>query len=159
MVGPAPKRELLDADRFQILESEALGLLSFSAPDGKYYNLSGVGQQIRAALLKGAFFKPITQEYFEALFELIAESKISDEKLRQDLIAQAVIDTDNNILPAGQHLTRAGDLYFNGIFDQAKSIDIDETEFGVLSTIKEIDDKGKNSGYLATKGTIRKVIL
>jgi len=158
LVGPAPKRELLDADRFQILESEALGLLSFSAPDGKYYNLSGVGQQIRAALLKGAFFKPITQEYFEALFELIAEGDISDEKLRQDLIAQAVIDTDNNILPAGEHLTRAGDLYFNGIFDEAESIDIDETEFGVLATIKEINDKN-NSSFLATKDNIRKEFI
>ena len=67
LVGPAPKRELLDADKFQILEAEALRLLSFSAPDAKYYNLSGAGQQMRAALLKGAFFKPIVQDYFDVL--------------------------------------------------------------------------------------------
>jgi len=156
LVGPAPKRELLDADRFQILESEALRLLSFSAPDAKYYNLSGVGQQIRAALLKGAFFKPITQEYFEALFGLVGGNEISDETLKQDLIAQAVIDTEGNILPAGEHLLRAGDLYFHGFYDDPMSIDIDETEFGVLATIKEINDKtAQNPDYLATKATIK----
>ncbi len=156
LVGPAPKRELLDADRFQILESEALRLLSFSAPDAKYYNLSGVGQQIRAALLKGAFFKPITQEYFEALFGLVGGNDIADAELKQDLIAQAVIDNQGNILPAGEHLLRAGDLYFHGFYDDPMSIDIDETEFGVLATIKEINDKtGQNPDYLATKSHIK----
>jgi len=156
LVGPAPKRELLDADKFQIMESEALRLLSFSAPEGQYYNLSGVGQQIRAALLKGAFFKPITQEYFEALFQLVAGGEINDEQLKQDMIAQAVIDTDNNILPAGEHLLRAGDLYFHGFYDEPMSIDIDEVEFGVLATIKEINDEtDKNPEFLATKDNIK----
>ncbi len=156
LVGPAPKRELLDADKFQIMESEALRLLSFSAPEGHYYNLSGVGQQIRAALLKGAFFKPITQEYFEALFQLVAGGDIDDEQLKQDLIAQAVIDADNNILPAGEHLLRAGDLYFHGFYDEPMSIDIDEVEFGVLATIKEINDETvKNPEFLATKDNIK----
>ncbi len=158
LVGPAPKRELLDADKFQILESEALGLLSFSAPDAKYFNLSGIGQQIRAALLKGAFFKPITQEYFEALFELVAGGEITDNQLKQDLVAQAVIDEQGNILPAGEHLLRAGDLFFHGYYDDPMSIDIDETEFGVLATIKEINDKG-NPDYLATKDHIRKEFI
>ena len=156
LVGPAPKRELLDADKFQIMESEALRLLSFSAPEGHYYNLNGVGQQIRAALLKGAFFKPITQEYFEALFQVANGYDIEDEKLKQDLIAQAVIDTDGNILPAGKHLLRAGDLYFNGFYDDAMSIDIDEVELGVLATIKEINDETtKNPSILATKDHIK----
>jgi len=156
LVGPAPKRELLEADKFQILESEALRLLAFSAPEGNYYNLTGVGQQIRAALLKGAFFKPITQEYFEALFKLVAGEDIADEKLKQDLIAQAVIDENGQILPAGEHLLRAGDLYFHGFYDDAMSIDIDEVEFGVLSTIKEINDKMRNNPEeLATKEQIK----
>ncbi len=156
LIGPAPKRELLDADKFQILESEALRLLSFSAPDGNYYNLSGIGQQIRAALLKGAFFKPITQEYFEALFQLVAGDDIKDEQLKQDLIAQAVIDEQGNILPAGEHLLRAGDLYFHGFYDDPMSIDIDEVELGVLSTIKEINDKtAQNPEELATKDRIK----
>jgi len=156
LIGPAPKRELLEADKFQIMESEALRLLSFSAPDGNFYNLSGVGQQIKAALLKGAFFKPITQEYFEALFELVAGGDIEDEQLKQDLIAQAVIDTDANILPAGAHLLRAGDLYFHGFYDEPMSIDIDEVEFGVLATIKEINDETiKNPEFFATKANIK----
>ncbi len=158
LTGPAPKRELLDADRFQILEAEALRLLSFSAPDAKYYTLSGIGQQIRAALLKGAFFKPVTQAYFEALFELVAGGDIEDNQLKQDLIAQAVIDEKNNILPAGEHLLRAGDLYFYGFYDEPMSIDIDETEFGVLATIKEINDKA-NADFLATKDNIRKEFI
>ncbi len=156
LVGPAPKRELLEADKFQILESEALRLLSFSAPEGQYYNLSGVGQQVRAALLKGAFFKPITQEYFEALFQLVAGNEIEDQELKEDLIAQAVIDPDGNILPAGEHLLRAGDLYFHGFYDDPMSIDIDEIEFGVLATIKEINDETtKNPEFLATKDNIK----
>ena len=157
LVGPAPKRELLDADKFQIMESEALRLLSFSAPEGHYYNLSGIGQQIRAALLKGAFFKPITQEYLEAVMTIDEGFDIEDEKLKQDLIAQAVIDSEGNILPAGEHLLRAADLYFNGFYDDAMSIDIDEVEFGVLATIKEINDEAaKNASILATKDQIKK---
>ena len=157
LVGPAPKRELLDADRFQILEAEALGLLSFSAPDAKYFNLSGAGQQIRAALLKGAFFKTIIQDYFDALLKLKAGEQIENEKLNQDLMAQAVIDDKGNILPAGDHLLRAYELMNSPIKLKAMSIDIDETEYGVLSTIKEINDKTtKNPDYLATKENIRK---
>jgi len=115
-----------------------------------------VGQQIKAALHKGAFFKPITQAYFEALFELAAGGDIEDEQLKQDLIAQAVIDPDANILPAGAHLLRAGDLYFHGFYDEPMSIDIDEVEFGVLATIKEINaETAKNPEFLATKANIK----
>jgi hypothetical protein len=108
--GPSPKRELLEADKFQILESEALRLMAFSAPLGAYYNLTGVGQQIRAALLKGAFFKPITEEYLQAVLDL-SENIPVDKELKNDLVAQAVINEDEEFLPAGVHLLRAADLY------------------------------------------------
>ena len=157
MTGPAPKRSLLDADSIQILEAEALGLLSFSAPEAKYYNLSGTGQQIKAALLKGAFFKTITEDYFDALFELLETGDISDAGLKQDLIAQAVIDTEGNLLPAGEHLLKAAELYYFPVYeDTGSSIDIDEIEFGVLATIKEIEEKSsQNPDYLATKKHIK----
>ncbi len=158
--GPAHKRFLLEADKFQILESEALRLLSYSAPNGLYYNLTGIGQQVRAALLKGAFFKPITQEYFEALFELVNGGDI-DEELRKDFLAQAVINEAGDLLPAGVHLLRAGDLYFNGYYDdEAQSIDIDELEFDVMQTIAEIEEKSKsNPEYIATKDNIQRELI
>jgi hypothetical protein len=157
--GPAHKRNLLDADKFQILESEALRMLAFSAPDGLYYNLTGVGQQVRAALLKGAFFRPITQEYFEALFELINGGEI-DPELKEDLVAQAVITEEGELLPAGNHLVRAGDLYFHGYYDDPMSIDIDELEFDVLKTVQEIQEKSKqNPEYIATKENIKNELI
>jgi len=158
LVGPAPKRELLETDKYRILEAEALRLLTFSSPDAKYYNLTGFGQQIRAALLKGAFFKPITLEQLEAMLSLLSFDDIEDDEIRKDLIAQAVIDDDDNLLPAGKHLMQAAILYENTFFDilDTQTIDVDEIEFGVLTTIKEINDKSKqNPDYLATKSNIR----
>jgi hypothetical protein len=158
-VGPAPKRDLLAADNEQILEAEALRLLAYTANGGAYYNLTGVGQQLKAALLKGAFFKPITPAYFEAIFSIIEGQEI-DENLRLDLVAQAVIDDKGEILPSGLHLLRAADLYFNGFYDDAMSIDIDELEFSLLQVIKEINKKTEsNPEYLATKKNIKSELI
>ncbi len=157
--GPSPKRELLEADKFEILESEALRLMAFSAPHGTFYNLTGIGQQIRAALLKGAFFKPITEEYFEAVLNLSDNLPI-DDNLKKDLIAQAVITEEGDFLPAGVHLLRAADLYFDEFSIEPMSVDIDELEFGILQTIKEIEEKSeKNPDYLATKSNIRSAFI
>ena len=157
--GPSPKRELLAADKFQILEAEALRLMAFSAPTAEFYNFTGVGQQIRAALLKGAFFKPITQEYLEAVMDL-AEGIEIDEELKKDLMAQAVIDEKGEFLPAGVHLLRAADLYFDDYSIEPMSIDIDELEFEVLKTIDEILKKSEtNPEYLPTKKNVKKELI
>ncbi len=157
--GPSPKRELLDADKFQILEAEAMRLLAFSAPRAEYYNLTGTGQQIRAALLKGAFFKPITEEYLKGFLDFYYDEDV-DEELIEDFIAQAVIDEEGELLPAGEHLIRAADYYFEDIYLDPLSIDIDELEWGILQTIKEINDKSKqNPDYLATKANIRSAFI
>ncbi len=157
--GPSPKRELLDADKFQILEAEALRLMAFSAPRAEYYNLTGTGQQIRAALLKGAFFKPITEEYLEGILAYYYDEEV-DEELIKDFIAQAVINEKGELLPAGEHLIRAADYYFEGTYSDFLSIDIDELEWGILETIKEINDKTRqNPDYLATKANIRAAFI
>ena len=158
-VGPAPKRDLLAADINQIIEAEALRLLAYTANGGSYYNFTGVGQQLRAALLKGAFFKTITPAYFEAIFAVVEGEEI-DENLRLDLVAQAVIDDKNEVLPAGLHLLRAADLYFNGFYDDAMSIDIDELEFSLMQVIEEINKKSeKNPEYVATKKNIKNELI
>ena len=158
-VGPAPKRDLLAADENQILEAEALRLLSYTANGGAYYNFTGVGQQLRAALLKGAFFKNITPTYFEAIFALVEGEEI-DENLRLDLVTQAVIDDKNEVLPAGLHLLRAADLYFNGFYDDVMSIDIDELELSLLQVIKAIAKKTEsNPEYVATKKNIKSELI
>ncbi len=157
--GPSPKRELLDADKFQILESEALRLMAFSAPLGAYYNLTGIGQQIRAALLKGAFFKPITEEYLKAVINLSEGFKISDF-MKKDLVAQAVITEEDEFLPAGKHLLRAADLYYDEFHIEPLSIDIDELELGILQTISEIEEKSKqNPDYVASKSNIKSAFI
>lgn len=158
-VGPAPKRDLLAAHNNEIIEAEALRLLSFTPNGGVYYNFTGIGHQLRAALLKGAFFKTITPSYFEAIFALV-EGKEIEEDLRLDLVAQAVIDDKNELLPAGLHLLKAADLYFNGFFDDAMSIDIDELEFSLLEVIQEISKKTKtNPDYIATKKNIKNELI
>ncbi|NPA45982.1 MAG: DUF505 domain-containing protein [Chlorobi bacterium] len=153
--GPSPKRELLDADKFQILESEALRLMAFSAPLGSYYNLTGTGQQLRAALLKGAFFKPIKEEHLQGILDLVAGFPVNDD-IKKDFLAQAVIDEDENLLPAGEHLLRAADLFYDEFSIEPLSIDIDELEYGILETIKEIEEKSaQNPDYTATKKNIK----
>ncbi|NPA42569.1 MAG: DUF505 domain-containing protein [Chlorobi bacterium] len=157
--GPSPKRELLEADKFQILESEALRLMAFSAPLGSYYNLTGTGQQMRAALLKGAFFKPIKDEHLQAIMDY-AEGRPINDDIKQDFIAQAVISEDGEILPAGMHLLRAADLYYDEFHIEPLSIDIDELEYGILETIKEIEDKSQeNPEYLPYKKNIKSAFV
>ncbi len=157
--GPSPKRELLDADKFQILESEALRLMSFSAPSGAYYNLTGIGQQIRAALLKGAFFKPVTEEYLQAMLDISENIPVADE-LKKDLVAQALITEQGDFLPAGVHLLRAADLFYDEFHIEPMSIDIDELELGILQTIREIEEKyQQNPDYKATKKNIKSAFI
>ncbi len=156
--GPSPKRMLLEADKFQIWEAEAQRLLSFSAPVGEYYNLSGTGQQIRAALLKGAFFKPVTTEYLDAIIRhyYYGEQDPIDEGLKQDFIAQGIIDKNGDLLPAGEHLLRAAELFVDELSPEPMSIDIDEAEQGILEVIDEINTKTeKNPDYIANKKNIK----
>ncbi len=153
--GPSPKRMLLEADKFQIMEAEAMRMLSFNAPTGEYYNLSGFGQQMRAALLKGAFFKPVTSEHLNGILDYEAFGKIDDD-IKKDFIAQAVIDEEGKLLPAGEHLLRAAELFIDELSIEPMSIDIDEAEAGILETIDEINKKtAENPDYVATKKNIK----
>lgn len=159
--GPSHKRNLLEADKYQVLEAEALNLLSFTAPDGLYYNLTGIGQQLRASLLKGAFIHPIKSEYIQALFDL-SEGKEIDLQIKNELITQGVITEDAQLLPAGKNLLSAGKLFYNRDknYMNYMSIDIDELEFDVLLAVKEINEKNKsNPEYIATKKNIKNLLI
>ncbi len=159
--GPSPKRNLVaaDIDKHVLLDLEAQRLIAFSAPAGAYYNLTGLGQQLQAALRTGAFTDTLTPEMLQAV-RSIASGESIDEALHVRLVAQAVVSDDGRLLPAGKHLAAASRIYFDGYITEPFSIDIDEVELATLQAIADLEDKFQaNPQEAPTKERIRREVI
>ncbi len=119
----------------EIYQLEAMRLITFSVPFGNSYSLTGLGQQIRAGLIKGLGFSfSLTDEILSYLLRLDRLNEEEKEKLMQI----GAIDSDENILPAGKHLTLAAKLIFEGPITINPSVEIDEEDFLCLNIINEL---------------------
>jgi len=138
--GPAYKKFLPPA-RTELLELEAMRLLAFSIPVSDVYTLSGLGQQIRAALIKGAPALPVTvdEEILDAIYSYTVESRPLPPLMRDRLLALAYITEDENLTEAGRHLLVAARIYFEGPIILNPSIHLDLEDVEVLKKIDELE--------------------
>lgn len=138
--GPAYKKFLPPA-KTELLELEAMRLLAFSIPVSDVYTLTGLGQQIRAAIIKGAPALPVIvdEEILDAIYSYAVESYPLPPYVRDRLLALAYITEDENLTDAGRHLLVAARIYFEGpiILNPSIHLDIEDTE--VLKKIDELE--------------------
>ncbi|GEM_PF-886684 len=152
--GPGKKSLLNFIPDLDLWTLEAQRILTFSLPYGNFYSLTGPGQQIRAALIKGSVFPfPLTEELIaNMLYEPIPKAALPQ------LQAVGAVDELGNILPAGEHLKKAAQLLRTPI-TVAPSMDLDELDLDVLFLIKEIEEKEKsNPEFKPTYKNLRKHI-
>ena len=164
--GPGLKSILkltADVGKHELFELEAQRLIAFSAPKSDVYALTGLGQQIRAGLLKSAPALPInvSAEILEALAKIVEEGKDAvDQEMFEKLVAQAYIDEDGNLLPGGRHLYLAWKIYTKQVKTDPWTVDFDEVEIEILKAIEKIWETHKeNPEIFPTKEEIWKFVF
>ncbi len=131
--GPG-KKSFLPLTKEEVMQLEAMGLLTFSLPYGNNYSLTGAGQQIRAGLLKGAAVNfPLTDEILVSLLEGEPQG---EEK--EKLMLMGAIDKNGNLFPAGEHFLKAAQLLYVEPITVNPSIDIDLQDLTILEIIEEL---------------------
>ena len=140
-IPPGPgKKSFLELEKEDIFQLEAMRLLTFSVPFGNSYSLTGIGQQIRAGLIKGLGFSfPLTDEILSYLLRLESLMEAEKEKLMQI----GAINAQKELLPAGKHLLMAAKLMFEGPITLNPSVEIEEEDFLCLRIIDELWKKNE----------------
>ncbi len=148
--GPG-KKSLLPFSREEIYELEAMRLISFSVPKGNSYSLTGSGQQIRAALIKGLSPGPVLKD------DLLASSLMDnpDQKTKEKLQAAGAMDSSGGLLPAGRSLRCAARLLYVEPMEFIPAVSIDKTAFLALGSISELQEG--NSGGTETAPDMKAV--
>ncbi len=152
--GPG-KKSLLPFERNEIYELEAMRLLTFSLPFGNSYSLTGGGQQLRAALLKGLAPGQVLDD---ELITLILKDE-QDEQTITALQAVGAINDKGELLPAGRALYAAATLLYVSPVVMNPSVSIEHNDFNVMETIETLWEKNKdNPEILPNNKTVKNVM-
>ena len=153
--GPAGVHLLPSANR-SILALEAQRLLSFSPPNGQIYALSGLGQQIRAALIHGAPALPVLvdERILQGILDLWKGKGPVEKPLFDRLLALAYVDEEGNLLEAGKHLVTAARIYFEGPITDNPSVHLSLEAVRVLKALGDLEETGET----ATEETLQSLL-
>ncbi len=139
-MGPAKVLDTIDIDDELVLELEAQRLIAFSMPPGDFFNFTGLGQKIKEAIEKGA--QPFPVAVSVDIMVSVKRAKENPQELTQTeaetLMAMAYIDEDLNLLPAGEALYAAYELYTKGPLLLTPSIVLEDPDIEILFTIEEL---------------------
>lgn len=138
--GPG-KKSLLPFTREEIYELEAMRLLTFSLPFGNSYSLTGGGQQLRAALLKGLSPGNVLDD---ELLSLILKEEHDEEAITR-LQAIGAIDDKGELLPAGRSFYEAARLLYVSPITFNPAVCIRDRDFNTLEAIEALWDKNKDN--------------
>ncbi len=138
--GPGGKF-LLPFTREEIHDLEAMRLMTFSLPFGNSYSLTGGGQQIRAALIKGLSPGNVLDDEF---FTMILREKHDQEALVK-LQEIGAVNKDGELLPAGRSLYAAARLLYVSPIIMNPSVCISERDFAVIEAIEALWGKNKEN--------------
>lgn len=141
--GPGSVKFLPRADK-QLLVLESMRLLAYSVPASDVYTLTGLGQQIRAAIITGTPFGDVylNEEMLDTIMSISEGNIPQDKELLERMQSLGYIDSSLNLLPAGKHLLSAARIYFEGPITTNPSIHISPEEHFVLLKISEGDEEG-----------------
>ena len=151
--GPGYRKHL-PAGKHVLLELEGMRLLSFSIPKSDIFSLSGLGQQLRAAIIHSA-----------PAYEVIIEERILRAFLRGDyrelpefnrLVAMAFVKPDGELLTAGRHLIPAALIYFEGPITLNPSVDLQLFDIYALKCLEELEKNGERPSEERVADLIKK---
>lgn len=154
--GPAEVHFLPSADHMA-LALEAQRMLSFSPPDGQVYALSGLGQQIRAALIHGAPSLPVLVD--ERILQGILDLRRGplERTLFERLVALAYVDEKGELLEAGKHLLAAARIYLEEPITDNPSVHLPLGAVRVLKAIGALEEAGTEPTEEALTEQLKKV--
>ncbi len=141
-IPPGPGlTKFLKIDKFHLLELESMRLLSFSIPKSEVYSLSGLGQQIRAAIMTSAPAYDVVID--DKVLKLFYEGNFKDSPIFNKLVAMAFISPEGKLLQAGKHLLSAAKIYFEGPITVNPSLHLDLFDIYTLKAIAELESEGE----------------
>ncbi|WP_041075738.1 DUF505 domain-containing protein [Thermotoga caldifontis] len=124
----------------ELLQLEAMRMIAFSVPKSDIYALTGLGQQIRAALRKGLL---VTDELVldELVLDTVAKAyegnQLSDFE-RNVLLERGLIDWTGELHPMAEHLYLAWKIYKKGPYLMTPAFQISEDEARLLEVIDKL---------------------
>jgi len=138
--GPAESSMLPAGGRFPLLMG-AMRLLAFSVPTSDVYALTALGQEIKKACeyLAPSYETVISEDIMDSLAKVIDEGveALTDEE-KEVLMALAYIDSNGEILPAGEHLLEAYRIWKERSFKPVKSLNVEILDAELLKAIQEV---------------------
>ncbi len=144
--GPG-ERKSLPVKGDDLLQLEAMRLIAFSVPKSDIYSLTGLGQQIKAALLKGFVVNDeliLDELVLDTVAKVYQGRKISEAE-REDLMERGIMGFSGELLPAADHLYLAWRIYREGPYEATPSFQISEDEIRILKTIVELWKKNETN--------------
>ncbi len=138
--GPAESSMLPAGGRFPLLMG-AMRLLAFSVPTSDVYALTALGQEIKKVceFLAPSYETVISEDIMDSLAKVVDEGveALTDEE-KEVLMALAYIDSNGEILPAGEHLLEAYRIWKERSFKPVKSINVEILDAELLKAIQEV---------------------
>lgn len=158
--GPG-ERGRLPVEGGRLLEMEAMRLIAFSVPTSDVYALTGMGQQIRMALKKGAAtFMDVVID--ESILELLARAALGNnlsDTEKEILMIRGFMGMNGEILPAGEHLYLAYKFYRKGVYKKIPTFHVDDLEIKLMDVIDLLWKKfEQNPEIFPTRDQIRKYV-
>jgi hypothetical protein len=142
-VGPASSSEVkLSVPNSKLLES--MRLIAYSVPNGEVFAFTALGQAVKKTLTLGGFGEGtvLSLDILRAIADWYDEKKITDIAL-ETLQSLGYIDSDGNLLPAGEWALEVYRLVKDGPRKEIWSFDIEEGEMMALRAIKALWEKAK----------------
>ena len=151
--GPGYRKHL-PAGKHILLELEGMRLLSFSIPRSDIYSLSGLGQQLRAAIIHSAPAYEVIID--ERILKAFLNGNYRDLPEFDKLVAMAFVKPDGELLTAGRHLIPAARIYFEGPITVNPSVDLQLFDICALKCLEELEAKEEIPTEKAVTDLIKK---
>ena len=144
--GPGERKSLpIKGD--ELLQLEAMRLIAFSIPRSDVYALTGLGQQIRAALFKGLVVNDelvLDEIILDSVAKAYEGRKLSEPE-KESLMERGILGFSGELLPAADHLYLAWKIYRVGPYLATPAFQIAKDEIRILETIEELWKKNETN--------------
>ncbi|NPA12472.1 MAG: DUF505 domain-containing protein [Aquificae bacterium] len=145
--GPAETKMLPQHGRFPII-LESMRLISFSIPNSDVYTLSGLGQAVQNTIQKmaPALETVINEDYMYALIKVLDSGMDALSTQEAEVLQElAFIDSEGNLLPAGEGLLEVYKLWSERIYRPVKTFNLEVLDAELLIGIEKVWQKNKEN--------------
>ncbi|RMD45487.1 MAG: DUF505 domain-containing protein [Aquificota bacterium] len=145
--GPAETKMLPEHGRFPLL-LESMRLISFSVPNSDVYTLSGLGQAVQKTVqtMAPSLETVINEDYMYALLKVLDHGIEGLTTQEAEVLEElAFIDSEGNILPAGEHLLEVYKLWSERTYRPVKTFNLETLDEELLIGIEKVWEKNKEN--------------